>query len=417
MNFIDTIRALLRKGAPQDMKSARRRTEVLADLMRMNESMTRADIGAWRAAWQAAINVEDPQRRRLLTIYRDADIDSHLSGCVTQRTMSTLQRSFKLVNKEDGEEVREATELLESPWFKDLMRYALESIFWGHSLVQLGVPREGADGRPTYSCVTLVPRAHVVPEFGRVVRTPGDPWRTGIAYREDPYSEWLIECGSPTDLGLYLKAALQTIPKKNVSAFWDRFAEIFGMPIVVATTQSRDPEEHDRLQGEFRGMGSNQSIIKGPDTDLNFVETARSDAFNVYAQRADQCDREISKLILGQTMTIEDGSSLSQSETHLKVFQNILNSDADMIRDMVNGQLLPRMVAHGFPVEGLRFEWDEQVDYTPEQQVAFETMIADRYEVDAQYFAEKYNMPVGERINVSAPMSLKANKGELEFFV
>jgi len=62
------------------------------------------------------------------------------------------------------------------------------------------------------------------------------------------------------------------------------------------------------------------------------------------------------------------------------------------------------MVRHGFPVEGLRFDWDDSVDYTPEQQVAYETMIADRYDVDPKYFAEKYSMPVGERRNPTAPI-------------
>jgi hypothetical protein len=39
------------------------------------------------------------------------------------------------------------------------------------------------------------------------------------------------------------------------------------------------------------------------------------------------------------------------------------------------------------------------VDYTPDQQRNYETMIADRYEVDPSYFADKYGMPVGERRN------------------
>ena len=100
-------------------------------------------------------------------------------------------------------------------------------------------------------------------------------------------------------------------------------------------------------------------------------------------------------------MSIEDGSSLSQSETHLEVFENLVESDCTMLRDIVNNQLIPRMVKHGFPIKGLRFEWDDAVDYTPEQQVAYETMIADRYEVDPMYFAEKYSMPVGERRNAT----------------
>ena len=100
-------------------------------------------------------------------------------------------------------------------------------------------------------------------------------------------------------------------------------------------------------------------------------------------------------------MTIEDGSSLSQSQTHLTVFENLVDSDRDMLRDIVNNQLIPRMVKHGFPIKGLRFEWDNAIDYTPEQQVAYETMIADRYEVAPAYFAEKYSMPVGERRQVA----------------
>lgn len=71
----------------------------------------------------------------------------------------------------------------------------------------------------------------------------------------------------------------------------------------------------------------------------------------------------------------------------------------ELMRVIVNNQLIPRMVKHGFPIKGLRFEWDDAVDYTPEQQVAYETMIADRYDVDSSYFAEKYSMPVGERRN------------------
>ena len=102
-------------------------------------------------------------------------------------------------------------------------------------------------------------------------------------------------------------------------------------------------------------------------------------------------------------MTIEDGSSLSQSQTHLQVFQNLVEADADMLRDVINNQLLPRMVAHGFPLKGCRFDWDYSVDFTPEQQVAYETMVADRYDVDPSYFAEKYSMPVGERRNNMMP--------------
>ena len=146
-------------------------------------------------------------------------------------------------------------------------------------------------------------------------------------------------------------------------------------------------------------------FIVGMETEVQFVESGKGDAFNVYDKRIDRANSELSKLIIGQTMTIEDGSSLSQSETHLEVFENLVESDRDMLRDIVNNQLIPRMVKHGFPVKGLRFEWDDTVDYTPEQQIAYETMIADRYEVDPSYFTDKYGMPVGERIRIAPTLS------------
>ena len=64
---------------------------------------------------------------------------------------------------------------------------------------------------------------------------------------------------------------------------------------------------------------------------------------------------------------------------------------------MVNDQLIPKMTKFGFPVKGLRFDWDDPVDYTPEQQKAFEEMILNNYEVDGSYFQDKYGIPVGER--------------------
>jgi len=169
------------------------------------------------------------------------------------------------------------------------------------------------------------------------------------------------------------------------------------MPWRIARTTTRDPKEFQRLQDMMYNPGASQAVVAGMETEIQFVESGKGDAFNVYDKRIDRANSELSKLIIGQTMTIEDGSSLSQSQTHLQVFMNLVESDRDMLRDIINNQLILLMVLHGFPVKGLRFEWNDAVDYTPEQQVAYETMIADRYEVDPSYFADKYGMPVGER--------------------
>ena len=299
----------------------------------------------------------------------------------------------------DGRRLRpqEVVHFFDQSWFKQLMRYALDSIYWGHSLIELGDLCTDGDGCICYSDVKLIPRKHVIPEYGRVITDLGQDWTTGIDYRQPPFSDWLIEAGRPDDLGLYLKAASQTIPKKNMLAFWDTFGEIFGMPMRIARTTSRDQKEIDRLDKMLREAGTALSMVAGMETEIEFVESGKGDAFNVYDKRIDRANSELSKLIIGQTMTIEDGSSLSQSETHLEVFQNLVESDCDMLRDIVNNQLIPRMVRHGFPVKGLRFDWDYSIDYTPEQQKAYEEMVLQHYKVKPQYFEEKYGIPCEEK--------------------
>ena len=131
----------------------------------------------------------------------------------------------------------------------------------------------------------------------------------------------------------------------------------------------------------------------------------------MYDRRVERANSELSKIVLGQTMTVDDGSSLSQSQTHLEVLKNLVKSDARMVRDVVNNQLLPRMAKHGFKVEGLRFEWNESVDYTPEQQLAIEQLVVGNYEVDGSYFEEKYGVPAGARRSVG--MGLAAGSSGL----
>lgn len=383
----------LNLAKPEGRKAAR---AIILEIKRTTDALTRKDLADWRRAWQLAINVDNPDRRRLYDIYRDVDVDLHLTGCIEQRNGFVLSRSFKLVNS-NGDIDKDAIHIFDQAWFKQLMKYCLESNWWGHSLIELGDITTDSDGCICYDDVRLIPRKHVIPEYHRCVINVGDDWRSGIDYHDPAFSGRLIECGRPDDLGRYLKAAQATIPKKNALSFWDAFAEIFGMPMRVAKTTTRDDNERRRLQSMLDGAGSNLAMVVSAETDLQVIESGKGDAFNVYDKRIDRANSELSKLSIGQTMTIEDGASLSQSETHLKVFENIVEADRDMLRDTVNNQLLPRMVRHGFPVKGLRFEWDDAIDYTPEQQISYETMIADRYEVDQSYFADKYGMPVGER--------------------
>ena len=400
--------------AKADMQDRAKIKSMVVELALQSQALTKKDIRSWRRAWQQAIDVENPNRLPLYSIYTDTDIDLHLTGAIGQRKGMVLKKSFKLVDAK-GNENLEATELLEATWFKNLVDLALDARYWGHSLIQLGDVVVDYDGKLKYKNTQLVPRSHVKPEFGVIVRDPSDDPSKGYDYRESDMTEWCIEAGGARDLGLFLKVTPQTISKKNMLAFWDQFGEIFGMPVRIGKTNSRDPGEHSKIERMLNEMGAAAWGLFPEGTEIEIKETSRGDAFNVYDQRINRANSEISKGILNQTMTIDDGSSLSQADVHLEVLNNVVNADADFIRDLVNDQLIPRMLRHGFPIKGLRFNWDESVDYSPEQQVAYESMISDRYEVDPEYFIEKYNIPITGKKEFS-PQLLKLLKPQPPFF-
>ena len=92
----------LAKGADR-----KRVQKMVIELQRTTDALTRKDIKDWRDAWQLAINVDSPNRQRLYDIYRDVEIDLHLSGCVEQRRGFVMAKSFKIVD-EKGDEIGRA---------------------------------------------------------------------------------------------------------------------------------------------------------------------------------------------------------------------------------------------------------------------------------------------------------------------
>ena len=409
MNVIDTIRQTFSRlayaGADMDrlerFARSRQGVKLTAQLMRQTDSLTKKDIASWRQAWQAAISVDTPNRTRLYDIYTDCLVDLHLSGCIGQRKGKTLMKDFRLVGK-DGKEKPEATVLLQRRWFHDFCDLVLDSRFWGHSLIQLG-DVVSDEGGMRFDGVELVPRKHVCPEFGVITPDPGGDPSSGMPYREGDFALWSVEVGKPYDLGLLLKCAPACISTKNMLAFWDMFGEIFGMPIRVARTNTTDEGERKRIEGSLDKMGAAFWGLFPEGTDIEIKESGRGDAYNVYDKRVDRCNSELSKGVLMQTMTIDSGSSLSQSETHLEIFENVVKEDARMLANVVNDNLLPLMARHGFPVQGLMFQWNETADYSPADLREFLRVALQYYKVPKEYFEEKFGIPIeGEREGAGA---------------
>lgn len=368
--------------------------EAVMKLAQQTRSLTEQDIQSWRIGHATALNVDNPNRNSLYSVYHDAMLDSHLSAVWGVRLEMVLKSRFVLVDQ-NGKEDTEKTKLLQKSWFLDYLILAMESKLWGHSLIQF--TERNVEG---FLNVDLVPREHVKPEKGIVTVEPND--EKGVSYFEPPFSDYTVSVGKRNDLGLLLEIAPLCISNKYMGQFWDQFAEIFSVPIRIAKVPEGNTTAINKAYNMLDSMGRAAFGVFGKETDVQIIETSKNDAYNVYDKRMQRNENRISKMIVGNTMLMDNGSSRSQAQVHQEVAEYISIADHRFLHFHMNETLLPFLIKHGYPVQGLIFKWDDSNELSFDEQLKVDQWLAQNFEVDIEYFKEKYNGKItGFKTNVS----------------
>ena len=368
------------------------------------------DLSKYRAAVATAENIYNPNRYDLLQLYQQTVLDAHVSACVAQRKNQLLSCDFNIYDKA-GKEVEDKTLIFETKWFREYLEYVFEVILYGHSLIQFeDVINMG--GVEQFKEVELVPRIYVRPESHYVVNSAAAMAPDGIDYLELPYSNWCIGVGKKRDLGLLLKVTPLVIWKKNSLGAWAEFIEKFGSPLRIGKTDSTDEQSVNQMQGMLQNMGVAAWGLFKTDDIIEFVETNHTDSFNVFDKMIERCNSEISKLILGQTMTTDNGSSRSQAEVHKQILDQFGVVDKQFLYTVNNTQLLPLMNRLGFGLDGLVLDIEQEDEFNLEQKSKFdiELLKTGKFTFTPEYIKEKYGTEV---IEVKEPIE-PSIKNELD---
>ena len=341
------------------------------------------DLARWKLAMQSAENVFNPQRKLLYELYEDVVIDEHLTSVMDQRRLSLTNAS--LVFQKEGEEVEMVQAIVNTLAFERLLEWIVDSKFYGYSLIYADFANSNGPA------IDLVPRMHVVPERGIVVSQPGN--QTGICYLEPPYTNLYFGVGRPKDLGLLLKAAPLTILKKNNVSDWAAFNEVFGQPLRKATYSPGDPTQKAQLEQALANMGSMNYVVVPEGSNLEIVGTNQSTASDTYNKLTNHFDQAISKLIVGQTMTTESGSSLSQSEVHERVSNKIGQADRRYVLKVLESVVKPMLIAQGIPADG-NFQFiEEEEDVSKKDRLSGDIQIHKTVgKLTKEYWASEYNV-------------------------
>ena len=142
----------------------RQAKKVFGKAVRMQLFRFQNQISLWKLGIEQFEDISYPTNENLIRVYNDAVLDSHLAAIMDARKSKTLSKDFKFVD-EEGEEVTDTTKLFSTPWFHKTLDLALDSNFFGFTLLQFG-DRIGND----FKTVEVVPREYVDPQR-EIVRT------------------------------------------------------------------------------------------------------------------------------------------------------------------------------------------------------------------------------------------------------
>ncbi len=138
--------------------------------------------------------------------------------------------------------------------------------------------------------------------------------------------------------GLARLVAVMYMLKSYTVKDWWAFAEVFGMPIRIGKYHANASDDDIRtLIDAIASIASDAGAAIPETMQIEMVETAKGNGGDTLFQNmAKWADEQISKAVLGQTMTTDNGSSQSQANVHNDVRKDIIRWDARQLADTLN---------------------------------------------------------------------------------
>lgn len=151
-----------------------------------------------------------------------------------------------------------------------------------------------------------------------------------------------LKSGIPIRGGLAKPAAWGFIFKSYTLKDWVAFAEVYGIPFRLGKYGPQaTAEDKARLLAAVRNIGTDAAGIVPETMAIEFVDGAKgSGARGVFDSLTDYIDKQISKVVLGQTMTTDHGSSMAQAKVHENVRHDIKVWDGGQAAITVNRDLV-----------------------------------------------------------------------------
>lgn len=264
------------------------------------------------------------------------------------------------------------------------------------------------------------------------VRTDEAPAGLELPSNKFIVHKYKARSGHPSRAGVLRVVAWMYLFKNYNLKDWVAFCEVYGQPLRLGKYAAGASEDDKRaLMQALARIGSDAAGIIPDSTLIDFITTEKASSTDLYERLARYCDEQISKAVLGQTLTSDSGGgSYAQSKTHNDVRHDLTVADCKALAATLRRDLIRPLVLFNFGddtrVPYLRFDAEEAEDLTQTATI-LSTLIKDvGLAVPTSYLYKKFSIPKpegGEEIAKpptssmgtipfkTSPLALKAGTG------
>ncbi|MDR0233700.1 MAG: DUF935 domain-containing protein [Zoogloeaceae bacterium] len=283
----------------------------------------------------------------------------------------------------------------------------LDALGKGFSVCEILWDTEGPKWVPT-SIVWRDPRWFVFDRVdGETLRLKSDQNRDGEPLRPAHHiiHKTAAKSGLPIRGGLARGAVWAFLFQNFSIRDWVTFIEQFGKPLILGRYDGAVEEKDLSVLFEaVRSLGSDAAAILPNSMTIEFPEAARAKGDSgLWLDLMEYLDRQVSKLVLGQTLTADTSSSgggaYALGAIHNEVRLDILEDDAGKLAETINRDLIHILVNLNFPNVGEYPRYNLFVS-KPEDLTAkaaiVETAVRIGQPVPVKWFSETFGIPLPE---------------------
>lgn len=336
-----------------------------------------------------------------LKIYQELKRDAHAGAVLAKRKLAVTSRPWDVLPAEEGGADKKVADVvkraLEHLTFNSVCKRLLEANLTGYAVSE--VMWEVRDG-------LVLPARLKARDPRRFVFGVDDELRLltreqMLIGEEMPARKFVVhrrgaDDDSPYGTGLGSMLFWPVFFKRNGITFWLTFADKFGSPTAVGRypTGAGKPEQTKLLQA-LGAISQDAGVIVPEGMVIELLEAKRSGGIDTYEKLVRYMDEQISKAVLGETMSTtaaSTGLGSNQAGVQNDVRLEVAQDDSDELCETLNDTLVRWIVEFNFPSAQppkVQREFSEPED-TAKLATRDKTLFDMGWEPDEQYIQRTY---------------------------